>query len=241
MTGRMSAAEGNEGWMDRLMFEHISPTQAAVEFFYGLLMAMTLSNTLRLALLGSSAAEVVFVVSVAIFGCNLAWGIADGAVSVLTSHFQNMYYYRKVKQIKDGKDSDAARELASEVLSEALTEIQEDILDEETRRRMADVAIQAIRRKDIVRPTLGRSQWMAATWCIVLSVAAALPFILIYQLTPFLNLNSVTLMANIAGAAMLFFLGRFLDRRLGDGSGRTGVVMVGLGMLMLVMIVALGG
>ena len=46
-------AEEREDLLDRLMFEHISPTQAAVEFFYGLLMAMTLSNTLRLALFGS--------------------------------------------------------------------------------------------------------------------------------------------------------------------------------------------
>ncbi|HQN75980.1 MAG TPA: hypothetical protein PLQ92_04455 [Methanomassiliicoccales archaeon] len=223
------------------MFEHITPTQAAVEFFYGLLMAMTLSNTLRLALLGSPAVDVVFIVSVAIIGCNTAWGIADGAVSMLTSHFQNLYYYRRVKEIKDGTDHESARELASDILSEALTEIHEDILDEETRNRMADVAIQAIKRKDIPQPTLGRSQWMAALWCIVLSVSAALPFIAIYQLTLFLNLNTVTLLANISGAVMLFFLGRFLDRRLGNGSGRTGLVMVGLGMLMLVMIVALGG
>ncbi|HIH76820.1 MAG TPA: hypothetical protein HA343_05855 [Methanomassiliicoccales archaeon] len=227
--------------MDRMMFEHISPTQAAVEFFYGLLMAMTLSNTLRLALIGSSAGDVVFIVSVAIFGCNAAWGIADGAVSVLTSHFQNLYYYRKVKRIKDGSDQEAARKLAAEVLSEALTEIQEDILDDEARRRMADVAIQAIKRKEIVRPTLGRSQWIAAGWCVILNVAAALPFIAIYQLALFLDLNLVTLLANVSGAMMLFFLGRFLDRRLGDGSGRTGLVMVGLGMLMLAIIVALGG
>lgn len=234
-------SEGEEGLLDRLMFEHLSPTQAAVEFFYGLLMAMTLSNTLRLALFGSSVADVVFVVSVAMFGCNTAWGIADGAVSVLTSHFQNMYYYRKVKQIKEGADHEAARELAAEVLSEALTEIQEDILDDEARRRMADVAIHAIKRKDITKPTLGRSQWIAAGWCVALNVAAALPFIAIYQLGLFLDLNLVTLLANVAGAVLLFFLGRFLDRRLGDGSGRTGLVMVGLGMLMLAIIVALGG
>ncbi|HNX48448.1 MAG TPA: hypothetical protein PKM11_07820 [Methanomassiliicoccales archaeon] len=223
------------------MFEHISPTQAAVEFFYGLLMAMTLSNTLRLALIGSSIGDVVFIVSVAIFGCNLAWGIADGAVSVLTSHFQNLYYYRKVKQIKEGADQEAARELAAEVLSEALTEIQEDILDDEARKRMADVAIHAIKRKEIVKPTLGRSQWITAGWCVLLNVAAALPFIAIYQMAFLLDLNLVTLLANITGAALLFFLGRFLDRRLGDGTGRTGLVMVGLGMLMLAIIVALGG
>lgn len=237
----MSGAGETKGWSDRLIFEHISPTQAAVEFFYGLLMAMTLSNTLRLALLGTPVEEVVFIVSVAIIGCNTAWGIADGAVSVLTSHFQNLYYYRKVKQIKDGKDHEAARELASEVLSEALTEIQEDILDEETRRRMADVAIQAIKRKEIAKPVVGHSQWMAATWCVILNISAALPFLAIYQLAPFLGLNLVNLVANIVGAALLYFLGRFLDRRLGDGSGRTGLVMVGLGMFMLAIIVALGG
>lgn len=237
----MNGAEGREGLIDRSMLSGISPTQAAVEFFYGLLMAMTLSNTLRLALFGISAEEVVFVVSVAMLGCNTAWGIADGAVSVLTSHFQNLYYYRKVKQIKDGEDRQAARDLASEVLSEALTEIHEDILDEETRRRMADVAIQAIKRKDIVRPVLGRSQWITAGWCVLLNVAAALPFIAVYQLGLILDLNLVTLIANLTGAVLLFFLGRFLDRRLGDGNGRTGLVMVGLGMLMLAIIVALGG
>jgi len=241
MIDRMNGTEEREGLMDRLMFEHISPTQAAVEFFYGLLMAMTLSNTLRLALIGSSIGDVVFIVSVAIFGCNLAWGIADGAVSVLTSHFQNLYYYRKVKQIKEGADQEAARELAAEVLSEALTEIQEDILDDEARKRMADVAIHAMKRKEIVKPTLGRSQWITAGWCVLLNVAAALPFIAIYQMAFLLDLNLVTLLANITGAALLFFLGRFLDRRLGDGTGRTGLVMVGLGMLMLAIIVALGG
>lgn len=227
--------------MDRLMFKHISPTQAAVEFFYGLLMAMTLSNTLRLALFGSSASTVVFIVSVAIIGCNTAWGIADGAVSMLTSHFQNMYHYRKAMQIKEGRDNEAARVLASEVLFETFTDMQDDLLDEETRKRMVDVAIMAIKRKEIVKPGLGRSQWMVAVWCVILNVTAALPFIAIYQLALFVDLNLVTFLANVTGAALLFFLGRFLDRRLGDGNGQTGVVMVGLGMLMLAIIVALGG
>lgn len=238
---RRDMAEYRKMLVDRVMFDHIAPAQAAVEFFYGLLMAMALSNTLRLALIGNPAGEAAFVVSVAMLGCNTAWGIADGAVSMMTTHFQNLYYDRKIRQIKEGKDHERAKELASELLSEALTEIQEDVLDEETRRRMAEVAVQAIKRKDVPPPSLGRSQLAAGAWCVVLNVSAALPFIAVYQLTPFFDLNTITLMANVVGATLLFLLGRFLDRRLGNGNGRTGLVMVGMGMLMLVMIVALGG
>ncbi|MCX6650279.1 MAG: hypothetical protein NT131_01265 [Methanomassiliicoccales archaeon] len=226
---------------DRLIFDHISQSQVTVEFFYGLLMAMALSNTLRLALLGQPAEEIAFVVTVAILGCNTAWGFADGAVNMLTSHYEKVYFYRKVKEIKDGKDHEASRELAVEVLTEALTELQEDMLDEDTWQRMADVAIQAIKKKEIVRPTLERSQWLAAVWCVLLNLAAATPFVLIYQLAPTIDLNLVTFMANVTGAILLFLLGRFLERKVGSGGLRSGLVMAGVGMLMLLIIVALGG
>lgn len=224
-----------------MIFDHIGPAQAAVEFFYGLLMAMTLSNTLRLALIGQEPAEITFVITVAIIGCNAAWGIADGAVNVLTSHYQDVYYYRLVKEIKDGKDQQAARELAVEVLSEALTEIQEDVLDEETMQKMADVALLAIRKRDIVKPRVSTSHMRTAAWCVILNVLAALPFVLVYQLTPFINITLIMLIANIVGAVLLFMLGNFLDRHLGDGQRRLGYIMVGLGLFMMLVIFMLGG
>jgi hypothetical protein len=237
----MSENAEREGLLDRIIFDHISPSLATVEIFYGLLMAMALSNTLRLALLGLPDADIAFVVSVAMIGCNTAWGVADGAVNMMTSHYQNIYYYRKIKAIKDGNDHRVSRDLAVEVLTEALTELQEDVLDEDTWRRMADAATQAIKRNDLVRPTLKRSQWIAAAWCVVLNLAAALPFVLIYQLAPLMDLNLVTFMANITGAALLFLLGRSMESRQGGGGLRTGLVMVGVGMFMLLVIVVLGG
>lgn len=237
----MSETARRDGFLDRVIFDHISPSQATVEFFYGLLMAMALSNTLRLALLGEPVEEIAFVVSVTIIGCNTAWGVADGAVNMMTSHYQNVYFYRKIKEIKDGNDHQASRDLAVEVLTEALTELQEDVLDEETRRHMADAAIKAIKKNELARPTLVRSQWIAALWCLLLNLAAALPFVLIYQLAPLIDLNLVTFMANITGAVLLFFLGRSLESKQGGGGLRTGLIMVGLGMLMLLVIVVLGG
>ncbi|MCG7844157.1 MAG: hypothetical protein MIO90_01845, partial [Methanomassiliicoccales archaeon] len=219
----------------------ITPTQAAVEFFYGLLMALALSNTLRLALIGQPAEEISFVITVAILGCNAAWGIADGVVNVLTTHYQNLYFYRMIKSIKDGKDCLMVRELAAEVLSEALTNIQDDVFDDETRRKMAEIAVRAIKRKDVVRPRLGRGHFQTAIWCLILNVAAALPFVLIYQLAPFITVNLTTLVANVSGGVLLFMLGSLLDRQLGGGQNRLSWVMVGLGMFMLVVIVALGG
>ena len=121
---------------DRLIFDHIGPTQVVVEIFYGLIMAMALSNTLRLALIGQPANEVAYVISIAMLGCNFAWGIADGTVNALASHYQNVYYYRLVRKIKEGKDDRDTRELADRVLTEALDEIQVDVLDR--RYQMAD-------------------------------------------------------------------------------------------------------
>jgi hypothetical protein len=224
-----------------LIFDHIGPTQAAVEFFYGLLMAMTLSNTLRLALIGQPPDQIAFVITVALLGCNLAWGIADGAVNVLTSHYQNVYYYRLVKEIKDGKDHQTNRKLAAEVLTEALTEIQENVLDEETMQKMADVALLAIRKKEIVKPRVGSSHLRTAAWCVILNVLATLPFILIYHLTPYINTTMVLLISNIVGALLLFMLGSFLDHQLGDGQRRLGWIMVGLGLFMMSVIFMLGG
>lgn len=224
-----------------MIFDHIGPTQAAVEFFYGLLMAMTLSNTLHLALIGQPPDQIAFVITVAILGCNAAWGIADGAVNVLTSHYQNVYYYRLVKEIKDGKDHQANRKLAVEVLTEALTEIQEGVLDEETMQKMADVTLSAIKKKEIVKPRVSSSHMRTATWCVILNVLAAMPFVLVYQLTPYINATLAMFIANIVGAVMLFMLGSFLDHHLGDGQRRLGWIMVGLGFFMMLVIFMLGG
>jgi hypothetical protein len=76
---------------------------------------------------------------------------------------------------------------------------------------------------------------------LLLNLAAALPFVLIYQMAPLIDLNLVTFMANITGAVLLFFLGRSLESKQGGGGLRTGLIMVGLGMLMLLVIVVLGG
>lgn len=241
MSYRGSGEGTRSALRERLIFDHIGPTQAAMEFFYGLLMAMTLSNTLRLALIGQPPGQIAFVITVAILGCNAAWGIADGAVNVLTSHYQNIYYYRLVMEIKDGKDHQANRKLAAEVLAEALTEIQEGVLDEETMQKMADVTLSAIKKKDIVKPRVSSSHMRTAAWCVILNVLAALPFVLVYQLTPYINTTLVMFVANIVGAALLFMLGSFLDHQLGDGQRRLGYIMVGLGLFMMLVIFMLGG
>lgn len=226
---------------DRLIFDHIGPTQVVVEIFYGLIMAMALSNTLRLALIGQPANEVAYVISIAMLGCNFAWGIADGTVNALASHYQNVYYYRLVRKIKEGKDDRDTRELADRVLTEALDEIQVDVLDDDTKWLMGDAIIQSVKRKEIRHPKVGRSHLIAGLWCILLNVLAALPFVLIYQLMTTIDTNVVTLIANSLGAVLLFALGTFLDRHMGRGRTKTGWIMVGLGMFMLLIIIVLGG
>src|SRR5659263_745945 len=61
---------------------YLSPAERLSEIIFGLIMVLTITSTLKIALTDGEAG--IRTMAIAALGCNAAWGIVDGAMYILS-------------------------------------------------------------------------------------------------------------------------------------------------------------
>ncbi len=226
---------------DRILGGFMSPQDAIIEGFFGVIMALDVSNFMRLALFGQDEKAIIFALSVAIFGCNLAWGMADALVNSLSYYYDETRRYVFALKLRGANcDEEAAKE-ACKALEEAMTDVESDILDAQGKEVMAREIARCARAKEPRKPEMRRAILTISGVTIFMNVAAGLPIIGAYLLDSVIGINACTLLANIIGLVMLFLIGYYQDRGIGRRHLWAGVSMALLGLVLLSIIIALGG
>ena len=216
----MSTVFGREPVLDTV--ERVS------EMCFGLFMALTFVG----AVFATSDAQDGRTMFYTALGCNVAWGLVDAVmylVRTITLRGKVFTMARAVRGAPDGAAGVA-------VLREGLPTPWDSFT--------SDADLGAIRGRLIAAELPGRPQLYARDFAgavgiflIVVSTTfpVALPFVLMD------DVRAALLVSRIFTLAMLFFGGLALGRFAGYGTWRSGLAMVGLGVLITVAIIALGG
>jgi hypothetical protein len=208
----------------------LTPVERLSEILFGLIMTLSLTGTLSVVAAGR---EDVIVMMVSILGCNLAWGVIDGVLYMLSSLSERGRNLRLCGVIKGTKDPAIANRIIADALPPLVAET------------ITPAEIDQVRQRLVSLPDPDdRALWSAddlkgALAVCVLVFASCLPLIV-----PFLFIKEPLVALRISnGIALisLFLGGYFLARYAGFRKVWTGIGMVLLGIMLVGITIQLGG
>ena len=208
----------------------LDPIDRVAEIIFGLIMALSFTGAVSAATAGR---EEIRTVMFAALGCNLAWGLVDAVmylVSLMTERTRNLTLLRRVRSATAAQDAHAI--IADAMPGQLGTVITANVL-EGIRRQIAALP------EPPARGRLGRDDFIGAFGVFLLVVLATFPVVI-----PFMIFSDVTLAMRISNAVALvtlFACGFALGRHAGGIPWRSGFAMAAIGVVLVAATIALGG
>lgn len=216
-----------------VVHRYLDPEESLGELLFGLIMALTV--TLGVGLLSPHEALRSHELAAALIGCNVAWGIIDGALYLLGALFarsQRVHLMRKLRHVP----SEAK---ALEVIREEFSLDDQHLAQQEDLAAFYRTTLDLLKHARIERPRLLGKDWLAALMIVALVATSAVP-----GAVPFLIVQNDRLalrLANLLQVGLLFVVGYRWARYTGANPWRTGAAIVGLGVALVAVSIALGG
>jgi VIT1/CCC1 family predicted Fe2+/Mn2+ transporter len=216
----------------------LDPIERLSEILFGLIMAMTFTGAIRAALAGSDrsaegAGEEIRVLLFGAVGCNVAWGIVDAVMYVITTRAAVHRRRQVLRRLKAAREPAEADSILSDELPDALTE------------RLRPEELSALRAWFARLPDqpesvpIDRRVLRGALGVFLLVALTTFPLVV-----PFLVFGDPLVAVRVShGIAllMLFLCGYALGRFAGQGPLRTGASMVAIGVGLVGLTIFLGG
>jgi VIT1/CCC1 family predicted Fe2+/Mn2+ transporter len=242
MSARMSARRRPRPAPDNSFLGGLlDPIDRLSETIYSVLVMLTFTLAFRIFRLGGDptqpiAAEYVNDLLLAAIGATLAWGLIDGVMHILMEVFQRGERHRLLRQIQAAE----TEQEAVAVIAEELDYVLEPISGESERQTLYRNVLAQLRH-GVPRP-VGLTRWdfAGALGCVLVAIIAVLP-----SLVPFVLLRHDYALAvrvsNLVSFAVLFRAGYNWGTYTGFSPWRTGLTLVGVGVLMVAIAIPLGG
>jgi len=208
----------------------LDPIDRMTEVLFGLIMALTFTGTLSVATAGR---EDVRELLVGMIGCNLAWGLADAVMflmSTLAERGHNLQLIQAARRAERGED-------AHQLIAGSMPPILASLLrpDDYERLRQGLLGI----RDQPETAWVTRADVLGAGAVFLLVFLSTFPVVI-----PFIVFSDVYVAlraSNAVAIAMMFAAGYYLARHGGYRPLLTGASVVVLGVVLVGIAIALGG
>ena len=204
------------------------------EILFGLIMTLTFTLAAGIVI-QEEGREGAREMLIGILGCNLAWGIIDGALYILGQVFGRGRIRRIGFRLRQTSSDDEARRLVAMELDETL----EPMTDEPARRNLYDAIVERVRRVPASSNPVTRDDIMgalAACWVVfVCSFPAVLPFLFLDDPRLALRVSNVILIG------LLFLVGWRAALHTLAKPWLAGLGFMLIGVLLVALAIPLGG
>ena len=193
---------------------------------------MVLTFTGSISVAQGGATEMRTVLAAAI-GCNLAWGIVDAAMYLMSNFTDRSRGLTTLRAIRRTRQPDAAHRLILDALPPVVAAVLTPIEVEAMRGRLTQLP------EPSAFASLNRADFAGATGVFLLVFLSTFPIVI-----PFFVVREVGLalrLSNAVAIAMLFVTGWSLGRYAGRPGWRTGLGTVAVGLVLVGITIALGG
>ena len=219
----------------RFLTRHLDPGSSLGEVLFGLIMTLTFTLGAGL-MLQEEGAEGARELLIATIGCNIAWGIIDGALYIIGQVFDRGRLMRLGQKIRQTPDADAAREIVGGELDELL----EPMTSAEERRQLYTRVVEQIRQRPAaLRGSVTKADLLGALVCFwlvfVASFPAAIPFFFIDEPWVALRVSNAVLLG------LLFYTGFAWAKHTVAKPWVSGLAFLLGGLGLVVVAIALGG
>lgn len=217
-----------------LVHRYLDPATSLAEVLFGLIMTLTFTLGAGIVI-EDEGQEGVRQLLIAVVGCNVAWGIIDGALYILGQMFARGRIRRLARSVVGAADDRSATNVVAEELDGLFGEVAQDAERDAVYLRIAN----HLRSKPMTPNGIKKDDLLGAFtsfWLVVLtSVPAAIPFLLLDDARLALRASNAILLA-------LLFITGWLFARFTLGNPW----VVGLGFLvgggvLVALAIALGG
>jgi VIT1/CCC1 family predicted Fe2+/Mn2+ transporter len=208
----------------------LDPIERVSEIIFGLIMALSFTGSLSAATAGR---EEIRTMMFAALGCNLAWGLVDGVmylVSLMTERTRNFTLLRRVRRSAVPHEAHAI--IADAMPGRLGTVIPAKAL-EDMRQRLVALP------EPPARGRLGRDDFVGALGVFLIVVLTTFPVVV-----PFMLVSETLLAMRVSNAVALvtlFACGFTLGRYAGGIPWRSGLAMAAIGAVLVAATIALGG
>jgi hypothetical protein len=208
----------------------LDPVDRISEVLFGLIMVLTFTGSISVAEAGR---EDVRTMLIAALGCNLAWGIIDGLLylmSCLAERARNLRAFRSVRAVADAGQ---AHELIADAMPPLIASTLETADFEKIRERLKNLP------EPPERARLSKKDWLGGLVVFLLVFASTFPVVI-----PFLVLSKAWLALRISNGiaiGLLFLTGYAFGRVTYRNPKVMGIAMVVFGGLLVALTMALGG
>ena len=213
-----------------MVAKYLEPAEILAEALFGLIMVLTVTLGARLAMGEEGGARELLI---AALGCNLAWGIIDGAIYVMNAMFIRGRRARIFTELKRSGEAGALAIIAHE-LDPRLAD-----LTEEERERLHRSVLAVAMRTPVERTRVDRDEIYGGLVCAALVFLTALP-----PVVPFMLIADPLRALRVSNGilvAMLFGLGYYWATHTNASRIGTGLAMMFVGLALVFAAMALGG
>jgi hypothetical protein len=208
----------------------LDPIDRISETLFGVIMALTFTCTLGIEIADDIKVRTMLI---AALGCNLAWGIIDGGVFLVTRINDESRKVATLAALRDATDNGGARRILGDALHPLLASNVSDAQLDLLRSKLREIAVLPKRAR-----LTGRDGLAALGICLICFLSTfpiALPFLLIEDGRTALRAS------NAVAVAMLFLCGYAFGYRSGLSPWLTALFMVAFGAALVGVAILLGG
>jgi hypothetical protein len=208
----------------------LHPVERLAEILFGLIMVLVSTGSLSIAT--ADPVEVRAMLAGAL-GCNLAWGIIDAGLYLMTRLYKRARKSMLVNAVQKAPDPDTARHVIAHALPPLVTSIlssQQLEMMRQTIRQMPESA---------ARPRLTKREYLGALGVCLLVFLSTFPVTI-----PFMFIGNARLalrVSNTVAIVMLFLCGYAFGWYAGIRPWVTGLTMVVIGAVLVGITIKLGG
>jgi len=218
---------------DRLVDRFLDPSSSLGEIVFGLIMVLTM--TLGAGVIAPEGRDEARVLLLAAIGCNVAWGIIDGALYLMAELFERARMVRLRKRIERAPNDQAKLALidhqVEEMFGRLLRPEDREPLGRTLLHRIAEVPPPppGVRREDLAGAA------MSFALVVLSCIPAAVPFLFIHDPRIALRVSNALLLG------MLFITGWQWARYTGTNRFVAGFGLLVFGVVLVGVAMALGG
>jgi len=208
----------------------LDPSERFSEILFGVIMVLTFTGSLSAATSGQSEVRTMLIGAI---GCNLAWGIVDAIMYILSSLSGRGRELITLRSVRAAADPSAAHPLIAEALPPLVASVLRPDELESIRRRLA-----ALPEPPKIA-TFRKADFLGAVGVFLLVFLSTFPVVL-----PFVVMSDAMKALRVSNGiaiALLFVAGYSLGKYSGHSPWRTGLAMVGVGVVLVAITIALGG
>lgn len=208
----------------------LDPIERISEVLFGLIMALSFTCAMSAAESGKEAVNTMLIGAI---GCNIAWGLIDGVIYLVSNLTQRAHGLAILRTLRRTNDPRETRAIISDALPPVVGQVMSDNDFSELRRKLGQISD----LPDV--PRLGKDDYLGAVGVFLLCFLATFPVVIPFMFMK--NALEALRVSNAIALVMLFLAGYSLGRYAEHRPLRMGLSMMLLGSGLVALTIALGG